>query len=88
MNLIKFKLFKRIIINKHGRLIIGPNAYLVSGALINQRKIIKIKQKNNHKSSILKKLECEFFFLKIINKNNTDDKIINIEPICNNAALK
>jgi hypothetical protein len=66
----------------------GPKAYLVSGALMNQRKIIKIKQNINHKSAILKKLLCEFFFINIINKNNTNDKIINIEPICNNAALK
>ena len=66
----------------------GPNAYLVSGALINQRKMIKIKQNIKHKSAMLKKLLCDFFLINITNKNNTNEKIINIEPICNNAALK
>ena len=66
----------------------GPNAYLVSGALINQRKMIKIKQNIRHKFAMLKKLLYEFFFISITNKKNTNDKIINIEPICNNAALK
>ena len=51
-------------------------------------KMIKIKQNIKHKSAMLKKFLYDFFFINITNKNNTNDKIINIEPICNNAALK
>ena len=87
-NSFKFNFLKSKIIKKHGKLISGPSAYLVSGALINQRKIIKIMLMKIDKSYLFIIFFVLYFLKKLIIKSRRLDVTMIIAPICNNAALK
>ena len=87
-NSFKFNFLKSKIIKKHGRLIRGPNAYLVSGALINHKKIMIVKEVNIKKLDILIIFFDLYFLRKLIIANKVIVDTIIAAPIAIMLHLK